>query len=331
MPHSCACKPVNTSLHLQLDSDDENEPAAGNVPAVQRRAAERAERDPNSLEDDLSDEDATACGGDAQQGQSGAAAVDRQGQNGAAPPRSVGAGAAAVKMRQDYRAWIAARKGAWRAHRLAKRGGAVARGGSGATAAVGAAEAAGLGALGGGLQRQMAAMLHATWQIVQVRALRCSAKHLLQTSGVRCAARCVGHDVQQIASVQSVMLFDLIYMVQGEQGLMSFQTLATHCCPKAEQKSLLQVAPGSKPGALEVWALIDTAMHRITVNVPRTLYVDVAFEHSHLLAGARQVHRTLPDGSQPATLLELSMPEEEFLEHAPVCTRTQLSALLQSQ
>lgn len=80
----------------------------------------------------------------------------------------------------------------------------------------------------------------------------------------------------------------------------------------------LQVAQGSRPGTLEVWALIDSALHRVSVNVPRTLYVDVAFESSHLLAGGKQVERTLPDGGRAATLLELTMSEGDYLAHAPV-------------
>jgi hypothetical protein len=80
----------------------------------------------------------------------------------------------------------------------------------------------------------------------------------------------------------------------------------------------LQVAPASKPGSFDVWALIDTALHRVTVHVPRTLYVDVDFEKSDLLAGARLVERTLPDGSQPGALLELQLGEPEFLAGAQV-------------
>lgn len=85
-----------------------------------------------------------------------------------------------------------------------------------------------------------------------------------------------------------------------------------------EELVWLQVEPGAKPGQLDVWALIDTAMHKMTVEVPRKIYVDVAASAAHLLAGARRVDRTLPDGSQPAVLLELELPEEELIDQAKV-------------
>jgi hypothetical protein len=80
----------------------------------------------------------------------------------------------------------------------------------------------------------------------------------------------------------------------------------------------LQVAPGNSPGSFDVWALIDRALHRVKVNVPRTLYVAVDFEKSDLLAGARLVERTLPNGSHPRPVLELQLSEAEFLSSAQV-------------
>ena len=80
------------------------------------------------------------------------------------------------------------------------------------------------------------------------------------------------------------------------------------------------MSEGSKPGTLDVWVLVDTAMHRMTVTVPRTLYVDVEPDKRAALPGARQVERTLPDGGAAAALLELSMPEDEFIANAPVRT-----------
>lgn len=216
--------------------------------------------------------------------------VDRQGGahvQGAAPAPTP-ASRAGPKMAEDYRAWLAARKAAWRAHRLANRQRRAA-GGAGAGPNSEAEAGGGLGALGHGMQRQMAAMMHATWQIVQVRSTRrfsCStgllyvSRHSLVPSRPGCAA----------------------YHSPG-----------------------LQVAPTAQPGVFDVWALIDTAMHRVPVRVPRTLYVDVDFERSDLLAGARLVERTLPDGSQPAALLELQLSERDFLATAPVrcaCART---------
>lgn len=83
----------------------------------------------------------------------------------------------------------------------------------------------------------------------------------------------------------------------------------------------LQVEPTGKPGVLDVWALIDTSMHKMTLDVPRTMYVDVTAGSIHLLeqnarfAGAvRKVDRTLPDGSAPEALLELELPEEDFVQ-----------------
>jgi hypothetical protein len=55
------------------------------------------------------------------------------------------------------------------------------------------------------------------------------------------------------------------------------------------------------------------------VNVPRIFYVDVDLERRHHLSGARQVDRTLPDGCQATTLLELQMSEEDFLTNSAVC------------
>jgi hypothetical protein len=75
------------------------------------------------------------------------------------------AAAAKVKMTHDYRAWIAARKAIWHAHRLERRTGGRGMGAAGGVAS----EPADLGALGQGMQRQMAAVMHATWQVLQVR------------------------------------------------------------------------------------------------------------------------------------------------------------------
>lgn len=95
--------------------------------------------------------------------------------------------------------------------------------------------------------------------------------------------------------------------------------MSVRCCRHALAEYVwLQVEPGAKPGQLDVWALIDTAMHKMTVEVPRKIYVDVAASAAHLLAGARRVDRTLPDGSQPAVLLELELPEEELIGQAKV-------------
>jgi hypothetical protein len=80
----------------------------------------------------------------------------------------------------------------------------------------------------------------------------------------------------------------------------------------------VQVEASNKPGALDVWALIDTAMHKMTVHVPRKLYVDVAPENAHLVADARRVDRILPDGSEALTMLEIEVSEEEFLQEAKV-------------
>ena len=87
---------------------------------------------------------------------------------------------------------------------------------------------------------------------------------------------------------------------------------------KKDMHACLQVEPGPVPGQLDVWALIDTAMHKMTVEVPRKIYVDVAADCAQQLSGARRVDRTLPDGSQPANLLELELPEEELLNEAQV-------------
>ena len=63
----------------------------------------------------------------------------------------------------------------------------------------------------------------------------------------------------------------------------------------------IQVEPTAKPGVLDVWTLIDTAMHKMTLHVPRTMYVDVTAGSMHLLEGnarfagaVRKVDRTLP-------------------------------------
>jgi hypothetical protein len=83
--------------------------------------------------------------------------------------------------------------------------------------------------------------------------------------------------------------------------------------------SSLQVAPcAGTAGTLDVWALIDGAMHRMAVAVPRTLYVDVASDAASLVSGARRVRRTLPDGAAPEALLEVTMSEADFLDGAAV-------------
>ena len=81
-----------------------------------------------------------------------------------------------------------------------------------------------------------------------------------------------------------------------------------------------------------MWTLIDTSMHKMTLNVPRTMYVDVTAGSMHLLessarfAGAvRKVDRTLPDGSAPEALLELELPEEDFVQDHNVRATSELT------
>jgi hypothetical protein len=143
---------------LQLDSDDENEPA--NVPP---RASGGAQVNDDSLEDDI-DIDVEAA--DAP-GHAGPDAPDRHRQGGAAvlsaePSAARVTALNGIKMTQDYRAWIAARKAAWRAHRLGRAGRRAGGAGAGGDAP------SDLGTLGAGMQRQAAAVMHTTWQIIQV-------------------------------------------------------------------------------------------------------------------------------------------------------------------
>lgn len=142
---------------MQLDSDDENDPSndPNSVPGA--RTSGDAELDPNALEDTDVDMDA---GEEEDPDRQGGAHV-----RGAAAPTA--AAASGPKMADDYKAWLAARKAAWRAHRLANRQRRAA-GGAGAGPHSEADAGGGLGALGQGMQRQMAAMMHATWQVLQV-------------------------------------------------------------------------------------------------------------------------------------------------------------------
>jgi hypothetical protein len=143
-------------LWVQLDSDDENE--ARNVAAATTVVppAADAQLDPSCLED----------------------AVELQASEDPDPERQGGAqsstlrrhgGIPGVKMTEDYRAWISVRKAAWRAHRQEARRQRGATGGG--AAATQGAELPGVGVLGGGMQRQMAATMHATWHVLQVRSL----------------------------------------------------------------------------------------------------------------------------------------------------------------
>ena len=61
--------------------------------------------------------------------------------------------------RRRCRAWVKARKPVWRQHRLAQR----------ALRAACGADVGTLGGLGGGLQKQVQAVMHATWHIIQAR------------------------------------------------------------------------------------------------------------------------------------------------------------------
>eukprot|EP00892_Ulva_mutabilis_P006158 jgi/Ulvmu1/3914/UM018_0137.1 len=220
-----------------VDSDDEDaEGAAGDEAAADESA--QAGDDTDALEDDMDLEDPDAADDD-DDDVDVENVPDNQGDtpgNAATATKKAGG----PTMRRDYRGWIKARKPAWRARRAAlKAQGRVP--GDGAPAA--------LAGLGGGVQKQVEAIMHATWHIIQVE-------------------------------------------------------------------------PGSVPGQLDVWALIDTAMHKMVVEVPRKVYVDIAAESAALLAGARRVDRTLPDGSKPAHLLELELPEEELLNEAQTIAHT---------
>jgi hypothetical protein len=145
---------------VQLDSDDENEP--------QNNAADPSaefEADPDSLED--GDVDIEAPG----PRNSGDHACDEP------PCRAKRTG---PRMAADYKAWLAANKADWRARRLANR---QVLGGEGAGPRDG-----GVAGLGQGMQRQMAAMMHATWQIVQVCAVT-SVLYLQPAFGLSVACR----------------------------------------------------------------------------------------------------------------------------------------------
>lgn len=126
---------------MQLDSDDENEPQN-----IAGRPPPDAEADLDALEDAEVDLKATAAweGG----------AHTREASH---PAKQSG-----PKMADGYQAWITASKAAWRAHRLANLQSSASGG-----AAIGLPDGS-IAGLGQGLQRQMAAMMHATWHIVQV-------------------------------------------------------------------------------------------------------------------------------------------------------------------
>lgn len=154
-----------TFVSLQVDSDDDDGVVerAGAQPA---RAA--GDGDPDALEDDVdleNPDDDVADEDEDWQDEEGAGADAENVSNNRRD--GVGAGPAAAKrsgpsMRSDYRGWVKARKPAWRAHRAALRAHGPVPAGDGAPAA--------LAALGGGMQKQVEAIMHATWNIIQVRA-----------------------------------------------------------------------------------------------------------------------------------------------------------------
>lgn len=131
----------------QVDSEDEDEEGAVSDGDDAADPARQAVENPDSLEDDLEVEDAENVPANRGDGQ-GASVVAAAGKKGG--PTMLG----------DYRAWIKARKGAWRTHRAALK--AIGRG------AVDGAPVA-LAGLGGGMQKQVEAIMHATWNIIQVR------------------------------------------------------------------------------------------------------------------------------------------------------------------
>lgn len=150
---------------LQFDSDEENgaeEGAGPQPPRVVRDGGTDALEDDVDLEDP--DDDVADEGEDGDDEEGAGADAENVSDN---RRDGVGAGAAAAKrsgpsMRSDYRGWVKARKPAWRAHRAALKAQGPTAGGDGAPAA--------LAALGGGMQKQVEAIMHATWNIIQVRA-----------------------------------------------------------------------------------------------------------------------------------------------------------------
>jgi hypothetical protein len=134
VPHLHQCRGCDA---LQLDSDDENDPAPANAPA-----------DPASGITPPSSDAAAPFRGDA---------------NAARPGRL-------PPMRDGYSAWLKAAKPLWRERRAAVRARRAARGGNGG-AGERDDEGPGIAGLGGGMQKQIAAVMHGTWHIVEVRLL----------------------------------------------------------------------------------------------------------------------------------------------------------------
>jgi hypothetical protein len=110
--------------------------------------------DDGSLEDDVPLEDSPGPE-NVDNNQGGDEGISPSATTRAAPRRKDPPG---PSMKSDYRAWINARKPLWREHRLKMKNSSGRLDG-----------AATLAGLGGGMQKQLAAVMHATWHILQVR------------------------------------------------------------------------------------------------------------------------------------------------------------------
>lgn len=144
---------------LQVDSDDEDAGAGPQRARAVGAADGDADADPDALEDDVDLEEEAGDDDDVVEvDDEGADAENVPDNRGTVPGNAAGARRAGPSMRSDYRAWVKARKAAWRTHRAALK----ARGGGGGDVP------AVLGGLGGGMQKQVEAIMHATWNIIQV-------------------------------------------------------------------------------------------------------------------------------------------------------------------
>ena len=83
---------------------------------------------------------------------------------------------------------------------------------------------------------------------------------------------------------------------------------------------LLQLRQGESPGEVTAFALIGRKIQSLTVNVPRTLYLNLKGEDLPNVeipgCEVEKVNHVLPNGHQSVHLFQLTMPEDTYLREA---------------
>ncbi|KAG0453679.1 hypothetical protein HPP92_024983 [Vanilla planifolia] len=75
---------------------------------------------------------------------------------------------------------------------------------------------------------------------------------------------------------------------------------------------IMQLLPSAKPGRFQAWIIVDSAMLKVHIDVPRVFYLNSKAPITEEFPG-RRVNKTLPHGRPTFNLIEVVIDEEQFL------------------